>query len=135
MGTAPHMTVVQTMKHWTKKACAEIFHAMSMCLNVLLSLLYFYYQVMQFKCNSWVMLENRNIEYVINVKLENWNYAWVIDANLGSRKFEWVIDAKLENWRVECVITAMFEIRNSVELLLLDFYYWGETHYMTCLKQ
>ena len=47
----------------------------------------------------------------------------MIDANLGSRKFEWVIDAKLENWKVECEITAMFEIRNSVELLLLDFYY------------
>ena len=29
----------------------------------------------------------------------------------------------MPNWKVECVITAMFEIRNSVELLLLDFYY------------
>ena len=46
----------------------------------------------------------------------------MIDANLESRKIECVIDAKLENWKVECVITAMFEIRNSVKLLLLDFY-------------
>ena len=45
----------------------------------------------------------------------------MIDANLESRKIECVIDAKLENWKVECVITAMFEIRNTVKLLLLDF--------------
>ena len=57
-----------------------------------------------------------------SAKLENGNFECVIDAKLENRKLEWVIDAKLEKWKVECVITAMFEIRNSVKLLLLDFY-------------